>query len=180
MGDGRRGAWAEAKRALYPDGRPTEEAKAVHRRFVAGPIPRVVPTACVLEVVGRRTGALVRVPLVIVRYRGAWYVASMFGDRANWVRNVRAAGGRVTLIHGRRRPVQVVEVPPAAGAPILRRYLFFAPGARPHVAVRWNDPLGAFEAVADRYPVFRLDAPAARAERGGGGHHPPAGMHAPL
>lgn len=158
-----RGTRAETKRALYPDGRPTDEAKAVHRRFAAGPIPRLVPTACVLEVVGRRTGATVRVPLVIVRHRGSWYVASMFGERANWVRNARVAGGRATLIHGRRRPVQLVEVPAAARAPILRRYLFFAPGARPHVAVRWNDPLEAFEAVADQYPVFRVDPSARRA-----------------
>ena len=151
------GGRAAQKRALYPDGRPSEEVRAVHRRFVRGPLPRLLPFACVLEVVGRRSGEVVRVPLVIVRYRGSWYLASMFGERANWVGNVRAAGGRAVLVHGRRRRVRLVEVPVAERAPILRRYLRFALGARPHLRVRWHDPLAAFEDVAPQHPVFRVD-----------------------
>jgi deazaflavin-dependent oxidoreductase (nitroreductase family) len=151
------GSWSDRKRALYPGGRPSAAAKAVHRRFADGPIPRLVPTACVLEVLGRRSGRLVRVPLVIVRYRGDWYLASMFGDRANWVANVRAAGGRAVLVHGRRRAVRLVEVPAGQRAPILRRHLVFAPGARPHVPVRWHDPLPAFERIAADHPAFRVE-----------------------
>lgn len=149
---------AAAKREMYAGGRPNEEARAIHRRFSAGPIPRLLPVACVLDVRGRSSGRTVSVPLVIVRWRGDWYVASMLGDDSNWVRNVRAADGRAVLLHGRRRAVRLTEVEPRDRAPILRRYLLFAWGARPHMDVHWRAPLEEFEAVADRYPVFRVDS----------------------
>ena len=81
----------------------------------------------------------------------------MLGDRANWVRNVQAAGGDAVLLHGRRRPVRLVEVPVRQRAPIVRRYLLFAMGARPHMSVSWRSPLREVAAVAADYPVFRVD-----------------------
>ena len=144
-------------RALYPGGRPSPEAKAIHRRFIAGPLPRVLPIASVLEVRGRRSGRATRVPLATVRYRGSWYLISMFGEQSNWVINVRAADGDAVLTHGRRRPIRLVEVQVPDRAAILKRYLKFSLGARPHMQVRWHDPLSAFEAVAADYPVFRVE-----------------------
>jgi len=141
---------------MYPGGKPTDGARAVHRRFAAGPIPRLVPVACVLEVLGRKSGAVTRVPLVIIRFRRSWYVVSMFGDQANWVRNLRAAEGCAMLVHGRRRRVRLVEVPVCERPPILKRYLLFAVGARPHLPVHWRAPLGEFERLAPRYPVFQI------------------------
>ena len=148
---------AERMRALYPRGRPTQEAKAIHRRFVAGPLPRILPIASVLEVRGRQSKQEIRIPLVIVRYRGSWYLVSMFGDQSNWVKNVRASEGQAVLTHGRRRSVRLVDVPVPDRAPIIKRYLLFAMGARPHMKVRWSEPLSAFEAVAANYPVFRVE-----------------------
>lgn len=148
---------AEKRRALYPRGRPTQDAKAIHRRFAAGPLPRVLPIASVLEVRGRRSEQVVRIPLAIVRYRGSWYLVSMFGEQSNWVKNVRASHGEAVLTHGRRRSVRLVEVPVPDRAPIIRRYLHFASGARPHMQVGWREPLPAFEAVAAIYPVFRVE-----------------------
>ena len=142
---------------MYAGGRPNDAARAIHRRFAAGPLPRLLPIACVLDVRGRRSGRTIRVPLVIVRWKGGWYLASMLGDDANWVRNVRAAGGEATLLHGRRREVRLIEVPAERRAPILKRYLLFAFGARPHMPVRWNAPLAEFEAIAAHHPVFRVD-----------------------
>ncbi|MGD0083396.1 MAG: nitroreductase/quinone reductase family protein [Acidimicrobiales bacterium] len=148
---------AEKKRALYPGGRPTPEAKAIHRRFAAGPLPRVLPIASLLEVRGRRSGQTIRIPLAIVRYRRSWYLVSMFGEQSNWVKNVRASDGEAVLTHGRRRPVRLVEVPFPDRAPIIKRYLLFATGARPHMQVGWGAPLSAFKAVAASYPVFRVE-----------------------
>ena len=144
-------------RARYSGGRPNEEAKAIHRRYVAGPLPRLVPIAAVLDVAGRVSGATIHVPLVIVPYQAHWYLVSMLGDRANWVRNFQAAGGDAVLLHGRRRPVRLVEVPVRQRAPIVRRYLLFAMGARPHMSVSWRSPLREVAAVAADYPVFRVD-----------------------
>jgi hypothetical protein len=151
-----RSSWSDRKRDLYQNGRPTDAAKVIHRRFAAGPIPRVVPVACVLEVVGRRSGTIARVPLVIIRSRGSWYLVSMFGSDANWVRNLRVAGGRASLLHGRRRRVRLVEVPVHERPLILKRYLLFAMGARPHVPVHWRAPISEFEAIAADFPVFRV------------------------
>jgi hypothetical protein len=101
------------------------------------------------------------VPLAVVRYRGGWYAVSMLGERSNWVRNLRAAGGEAVLTHGRRRPVRLLEVPVSERAPILKRYLTFATGARPHVPLSWHAPITEFAAIAGDYPVFRI-APARR------------------
>lgn len=148
---------AQRLRALYPGGKPSPEAKAIHRRFAAGPIPRIVPFAAVLVIRGRRSGKTIQVPLVIVRYRGSWYLVSMFGEASNWVKNLRAVNGDAVLIHGRRRAVRLIDVPAAVRAPIIKRYLLFAVGARPHMPVGWNEPLAAFEAVAAKYPVFLVE-----------------------
>jgi hypothetical protein len=52
--------------------------------------------------------------------------------------------------------VQLEEVEPELRAPILRRYLAVAPGARPHMPVDRNAPLAHFQRIADQFPVFRV------------------------
>jgi hypothetical protein len=116
----------------------------------------LLPIAAVLDVPGRTSGTTVHVPLVIVPFKGRWYLVSMLGERVNWVRNVHAAAGQAVLLHGRRRPVHLEEIPAAQRAPI-RRYLLFAWGARPHMPVTWHTRLREVEAVAAEYPVFRVD-----------------------
>ena len=112
--------------------------------------------AVTLEVPGRRSGRTIRVPLVMAVVEGERYLVSMLGAEANWVRNVEAAGGNVTIRHGRREQVHLEEVPADQRAPILKAYLLRAPGARPHVAVHKDAPLSEFERVAAQYPVFRV------------------------
>ena len=153
----RREAWSEQKRAMYAGGRPNDQAKQVHRRFADGPLPRVLPIAAVLHVRGRSSGNLIRVPIVVVPYGRHWYTVSMLGEQSNWVRNLRAAEGDAELTHGRRRRVHLTDVAVDERAPIIKRYLTFAFGARPHMPVRWNDPLSAYEAIAAEYPTFRID-----------------------
>jgi hypothetical protein len=82
----------------------------------------------------------------------------MLGQNTNWVRNVRAAGGRAVRRHGRREAVRLEEVDPGARAPILRRYLAVAPGARAHLPVDRRAPLEEFERIAAQIPVFRVMA----------------------
>ena len=53
---------------------------------------------------------------------------SMLGAEVDWVRNVKAAGGHVTLRHGRRELVCLEEVPADRRASILKAYLKRAPG----------------------------------------------------
>ena len=89
---------------------------------------------------------------------GERYLVSMLGDDVEWVRNVRAAGGKVTLRHGRREDVRLEDVPPERRAPLLQAYLHCAPGARPHFPISKDAPLAEFERIAPRFPVFRVAA----------------------
>jgi hypothetical protein len=113
----------------------------------------------VLEVAGRRTGRIVSLPVVVADLNGERYLVSMLGEDTNWVRNVRAAHGRAVLRHRGRREVLLEEVATARRAPILRRYLDRAQGARAHFPVDRHAPLEEFEPIAPRYPVFRITAP---------------------
>ncbi len=143
---------------MYPDRRPNLLARFLNflsvLQFSSGFLaPRQWVT---LEVPGRRSGRLIAVPLVITDYEGERYLVAMLGPEANWVRNVRAAGRRAVLRHGRREAVRLEEVEVGARAPILRKYLGHAPGARPHVPVDRRAPLAEFERIAAGFPVFRI------------------------
>jgi F420H(2)-dependent quinone reductase len=109
-----------------------------------------------LEVRGRRSGRSISFPLVVADYEGERYLVAMLGERVNWVANVRAAGGRALLRHGRREAVRLEDVDPESRGPILRRYLQLAPGARAHIAVDPSAPLEQFNNVAANYPVFLI------------------------
>jgi len=122
--------------------------------------------AVTLEVPGQRTDRHVLFPVVVADYQGGRYVVSMLGNDANWVRNVRAAGGRVVLRRRGREQVRLEEVEPGDRAPILRRYLAVAPGARPHLPVDRHAPLAEFERIAGQYPVFRITPAAPGAGEG--------------
>jgi F420H(2)-dependent quinone reductase len=154
------------KRWMYRGGRPGRLAKAMNWvsavQFSAGLLsPR---RAVTLEVPGRRTGRLISFPLVVADYEGERYLVSMLGNDANWVHNVRAAGGLAALRRGGRETVRLMEVEAGARAPILRRYLALAPGARPHVPVNRKAPLAEFERIAEQYPVFRIVPVAPKAQ----------------
>jgi deazaflavin-dependent oxidoreductase (nitroreductase family) len=143
---------------MYRGGRPHQLARALNWlsavQFSAGLLSP--DRAVTLEVQGRRSGRTISFPLVVADHGGEQYLVSMLGEDANWVRNVRAAGGRATIRRGRRRAVVLEEVEPGARGPILRRYLSLAPGARPHLPVDRHAPIGEFERIAAGYPVFRI------------------------
>ncbi len=146
-------------RWLYRDGRPSRFARLQNRgaaiAFAAGILPK---RAAALEIPGRRSGRVISFPVVIADFEGERYLVSMLGKNTNWVRNLKATGGRAVLRHGRREPVHLEGVEPGGRAPILRRYLQVAPGARPHIPVDRAASLAEFERIAPDYPVFRVRA----------------------
>lgn len=113
----------------------------------------------VLEVRGRKTGEPRRTPVNLLTLDDRQYLVSPRGE-AQWVRNVRAAGGRLATIVGRRRQEWVArELPDADKVPVLRAYLR-----------RWKAEVGIFfdgtsadstddelAAIAPRHPVFALE-----------------------
>ena len=145
------------KRWFYRGGRPNRVARALDRCTAALSARGVGPDyLLVLEVPGRRSGRTVSLPLVSALFEGERYLVSMLGREANWVRNVKAAGGDVVLRHGRPEEVRLEEVAPDRRAPVLKAYLKRATGARAHLPVDEDAPLADFERVAHRFPVFRI------------------------
>jgi deazaflavin-dependent oxidoreductase (nitroreductase family) len=144
-------------RAMYAGGRGNATARRFARLWAAvfglGLLPRRWVT---LEVVGRRSGLVRRFPLGMADWNGHWYLVPMLGERCDWVRNVRAAEGKVVLRRRRAVACRLVELPVAERAPIIKRYLETVPGARPHIPVDRAAPIAEFEAIARRYPVFRV------------------------
>jgi deazaflavin-dependent oxidoreductase (nitroreductase family) len=143
---------------MYRGGRPNRVAGILGRATATlastGLSPRRLVT---LEVRGRRSGRVISVPVVVADYQGERYLVAMLGRGANWVRNLEAAGGAAVIRHGRREPVNLEPVDPDTRAPILRRYLELAPGAR--IPVDQRASLSEFEGIAAEYPVFRITQP---------------------
>jgi deazaflavin-dependent oxidoreductase (nitroreductase family) len=140
--------------------------KHVFNRAVAG-LTRIgisVWGSRVLEVRGRKSGTPRRVPVNLLTLNGERYLVAPRGE-TEWVRNVRAAGGRLDLLLGRRREHAIAEeLADDEKADVLRAYLR-----------RWKAEVGVFfdgvsadsppeeiARIAPRHPVFRL-----RESRGG-------------
>jgi deazaflavin-dependent oxidoreductase (nitroreductase family) len=117
-----------------------------------------------LEVRGRKTGRTVRVSLSRTGYGGDSYFVSLGGE-ADWVKNVRAAGGEAVIVSRRKTPVRLEEIPPGERAPVLWAYVqnrafthsgaqasrhFFGLGPRP--------TLEEMEQIAGRFVVFKIQA----------------------
>ena len=111
----------------------------------------------VLEVDGRTSGRRRSNPVVIATVEGERYLVSMLGPGSDWVKNVEAAHGNAAIRRGRRRPVHLVAVPPEQRAPILREYVRIASSGRQHFPLPAGAPLSDFEAIAGRYPVYRIE-----------------------
>ncbi len=115
----------------------------------------------ILEVRGRRSGRPRHNPVNVLTHEGRTYLVAARGE-TEWVRNLRADDGRVTLILGRtRRSWHASELDGADRLPVLRGYL-----------KRWRWEVGAFfgglgtdstdaewAAEAARHPVFVLEPP---------------------
>ncbi|HEX3425166.1 MAG TPA: nitroreductase/quinone reductase family protein [Acidimicrobiales bacterium] len=112
----------------------------------------------VLEVRGRSSGEPRRTPVNLLTLDGQEYLVAPRGE-TQWVRNVRADGGRLALLKGRRREERVGRVLGVDDAvPVLRAYL-----------KRWKVEVGVFfdgvsadspdedlRQAATRHPVFAL------------------------
>ncbi len=114
-------------------------------------------TCSTLQVRSPRTGRLSSTVLVVASHQGQRYVVSMLGEGSEWVRNVRAAGGRALIKSGRSHSVFLIEVPPEQRAPILKAWSQIASSGRQHLPVPHDAAVAAFATIAADYPVFRID-----------------------
>jgi deazaflavin-dependent oxidoreductase (nitroreductase family) len=112
----------------------------------------------VLETKGRSTGEARRTPVNLLVLGERAYLVAPRGE-TQWVRNVRADGGRLDLLLGRKRTHYLAtELSDEEKIPVLRAYLG-----------RWKAEVGVFfdgvgadasdgelEAIAPKHPAFLL------------------------
>lgn len=145
------------KQWLYRGKRPNWIAKILNGAIANSASKSISPDGVVaLEVIGRKSGRVISFPVVVAIVDGQRYLASMLGEDAQWVHNVRAANGKAVLRSGGNEVVQLAELPTDQRATILKAYLHSAPGARPHVPVDMDAPIVEFEKIAADFPVFRV------------------------
>jgi deazaflavin-dependent oxidoreductase (nitroreductase family) len=148
-------------RLFYRNWRPTRAGQWANKLTCWWSAVGLPPSfMVVLEVRGRTSGRTRKTPVVIASVDGKRYLVSMLGPGSDWTKNVEAAHGDAVLRHGRRRHVHLVPVAADQRAPILREYVRVATSGRTHFPVTPGAPLSEFEAIAELYPVYRIDPPA--------------------
>ena len=114
-----------------------------------------------LTVRGRKSGKPITNPIVIVVQDGKRYLLSPFGV-VNWVRNLRAAGGEITITRSRRtEKIHAIELPPEAAALIFREAVRAGGGGafvRQYQNVTADSSLEEFEREVLTRPVFLLQS----------------------
>lgn len=121
-------------------------------------------TSCgtvILEVRGRRSGRLQSTLVTWAEYVDRRYLVVMPAEEPQWVKNMRADDGRVTLRHGRcRTDVLLREVPRDERAPILQIW-FGTTGVssppRRHFGLGRHTGIKDFERLAGSHAVFRCE-----------------------
>ena len=156
-------------RLFYRDWRPTRFGRWINRLASYWSALGLSSRDAVLEVRGRVSGQRRSIPVVIATVQGERYLVSILGPESDWVKNVGAAHGNATLRQGRRRPVHLVPVPPAERTRILSEYVRVATSGRHHFPVAVGAALSEFQAIAEHYPVYRIDVSSrASGKRGSG------------
>jgi len=145
------------RRLFYRGWRPTRVGRWANRVAAWSSALGLSSKAAVLEVRGRASGERRSTPVVIATVDDSHYLVSMLGPGSDWVKNLEAARGDAIIRQGTRRAVRLVGVPPAERAPILREYVRVATSGRHHLPVAVGAPLSEFAAIAERYPVYRID-----------------------
>jgi hypothetical protein len=144
-------------RWLYRDRRPHRIASVLNRIWATvGSAGLLKGWLATLEVIGRQSGRVVSLPVIVAVVDGQRYLVSMLGNDASWVKNVRDADGHAILRCRVREPVFLEELPAAERPSILKAYLRRAPGARPHIPVDKDADLAEFAKIAPAFPVFRV------------------------
>ena len=145
-------------RLFYRGWRPTRLGRWVNRFSCWWSGVGLPPSLMVaLEVSGRVSGRRRSQVVVITTVEDQRYLVSMLGPQSEWVKNVESAHGDAVIRQGRRHRVHLAVLPPEERAPILREYVRIARSGRRHFPLPIGAPLSEFEAIAERYPVYRID-----------------------
>jgi hypothetical protein len=121
--------------------------------------------AITLEVRGRTSGKLRRLPILRTPYQGDDYLVALAGE-SQWVRNVRAASGQAIIRRRGTHRVRLEEIAPVDRAGVIAEYLrrgeqrsgaqAAAKQARFYFGLDPDPSFDDIKAIVDYYPVFRI------------------------
>jgi hypothetical protein len=121
--------------------------------------------AVTLQVRGRKSGKLRRLPILRTRYRDEDYLVALAGE-SQWVRNVRVAHGHAAIRRRKTREVHLEELAPTDRSEIIAEYLRTghqrsgteanAKQARYYFGLDASPSLDDIRTIVDYYPVFRV------------------------
>jgi hypothetical protein len=103
-----------------------------------------------------------RLSISPARLGGKRYLVSLAGE-GGWVKNVRAANGDAFILHGRRVPVHLSEVPIEERGPILLAWVSERAFARSPRRAAWlyfgldTPTLEDMQRLAPKHPVFLIE-----------------------
>ncbi len=146
----------------YP--KPNKLYRAINRGVARLATFGLTPADTVaVETIGRRSGKRRSTAVTWAAYGGQRYLISLAGE-SDWLRNARAADGRVVIRRGRRgENVRLVEVLVEGRAPVLHAYMSkraFSRSpdyiARNYFGVQPGASVEDLSTIADRYPVFEI------------------------
>jgi deazaflavin-dependent oxidoreductase (nitroreductase family) len=120
--------------------------------FARGLGPR---RAVQLEHRGRKSGKTYATAVNWTEYEGKRYLVAPRGE-TQWVRNVRAGGGRAVLRHGKAESVRLEEVPVGQRAPIIKQYVGENKLVKGEFGREPDDPIEEYEEIAPNHPTFLI------------------------
>jgi hypothetical protein len=110
-------------RCYYRNWRPTRFGRLLNQVWAWVCAHGLTPESWVtLQVKSRINGRMCSTILVSTSHDGSRYVVSMLGDNSEWVKNVRAAGGKAFIKRRRLNAVRLTEIPTGTRAEVLKAW----------------------------------------------------------
>ena len=111
-----------------------------------------------LEHKGRASGDMRSTAVNWTEHEGQRYLVSPRGD-TQWVRNVRADGGRALLRRGgSSETVRLEEIPVEGRAAIIKQYVGEYKIVKREFGLEPDDPIEQYKGIAANHPTFLIHA----------------------
>jgi deazaflavin-dependent oxidoreductase (nitroreductase family) len=139
----------------YRQGTLRKTVNALVKPLLARGVPAAGKGGVLLTTKGRKSGLERTTPVNFVEVGGERWLVAPYGAVA-WVHNLRAEPVARLRRGGKHETWEVEEADAATAAPVLQAYVRQIPVTAPYFDAKGRGPVEAFEAEADRHPVFRL------------------------
>ena len=104
---------------------------------------------------GRKSGKTFSTAVNWTELDGKRYLVAPRGE-TQWVRNVRADGGKAVMRHGKSESVRLEELPVEQRAPIIKHYVGENKLVKGEFGLEPDDPIEKYQEIAPNHPTFLI------------------------